>query len=84
MATVNGIAAGLKADALLTTTLLSHAVAIGMMVALTSGNIGTLIRHRGLIFPYLVWIAALGGCRLLEWFAGRTRLVRDGDPDGTR
>jgi hypothetical protein len=79
-----GVAAGLKADALLTTTLLSHAAAIGMMVALTSGNIGTLIRHRGLIFPYLVWLAALGGCRLLEWFAGQSRLVRDGDPDGTR
>jgi hypothetical protein len=79
-----GIAAGLKADALLTTTLLSHAAAIGMMVALTSGNVGTLIRHRGLIFPYLVWLVALGGCRLLEWFAGRPRLVRDGDPDGTR
>jgi hypothetical protein len=79
-----GIAAGLKADALLTTTLLSHAAAIGMMVALTSGNVGTLIRHRGLIFPYLVWLVALGGCRLLEWLAGHTRLVRDGDPDGTR
>jgi hypothetical protein len=79
-----GIAAGLKADALLTATLLSHAAAIGMMVALTSGNVGTLIRHRGLIFPYLVWLVALGGCRLLEWFAGHTRLVRDGDPDGTR
>ena len=77
-----GIAAGLKADPLLTTTLLSHAVAIGMMVALTSGNIGTLIRHRGLIFPYLVWLVALGGCRLVEWFAART--VKNGDPDGTR
>jgi hypothetical protein len=79
-----GIAAGLKADALLTTTLLSHAAAIAMMVALTSGNVGTLIRHRGLVFPYLVWLVALGGCRLLEWFAGHTPLVRDGDPDGTR
>jgi hypothetical protein len=79
-----GIAAGLKADALLTMTLLSHAAAIGMMVALTSGNIGTLIRHRGLIFPYLVWLVALGGGRLLEGFAGHTPLVRDGDPDGTR
>ncbi len=77
-----GIAAGLKADALLTTTLLSHAVAIGMMVALTSGNVGTLIRHRGLIFPYLVWLVALGGCRLLERFASHP--VENGDPDGTR
>jgi hypothetical protein len=56
-----GVAMGLKRDALLTSTLAAHAVAIAMMVALTSGNIGTLIRHRGLVFPYLVWIAALGG-----------------------
>lgn len=61
-----GLAAGLKRDALLTSTLAAHAVAIAMMVALTSGNIGTLIRHRGLVLPYLVWIAALGGCWLLE------------------
>jgi hypothetical protein len=56
-----GVAIGLKRDALLTSALVAHAVAIAMMVALTSGNIGTLIRHRGLVFPYLVWIAALGG-----------------------
>lgn len=61
-----GLAAGLKRDALLTATLLAHAAAIAMMVALTSGNVGTLIRHRGLALPYLVWIAALGGCWLLE------------------
>jgi hypothetical protein len=60
-----GIAAGLKADALVTATLLAHAGAIAMMVAITSGNIGTLIRHRGLVLPYLVWIAALGGGGIL-------------------
>ena len=27
---------------------------------MTSGNIGTLIRHRGLVMPYLVWLAGLG------------------------
>ena len=30
---------------------------------MTSGNIGTLIRHRGLALPYLVWLAALGAVR---------------------
>ena len=36
------------------------------MVALTGGNIGTLIRHRGLVVPYLVWLAAFGACTLLS------------------
>jgi hypothetical protein len=78
-----GIAAGLKRDALLTSVLLSHAVAIIMMVALTSGNIGTLIRHRGLVLPYLVWIAALGAYWLLEQFTRQTRISGGGD-DGDR
>ena len=79
-----GIAAALKADALLASALLAHAAAIVMMVALTSGNIGTLIRHRGLVLPYLVWIAALGGCWLLERFTQHTRIAGSRDADGDR
>jgi hypothetical protein len=73
-----GIAAGLKLDALLTATLVAHAGAIAMMVALTSGNVGTLIRHRGLVLPYLVWLAALGGGTVLTWLA-RQHDVREGE-----
>jgi hypothetical protein len=78
-----GIAVALKRDALLTSVLLAHAAAIIMMVALTSGNIGTLIRHRGLALPYLVWIAALGGCWILDQLTRRARLAGGGD-DGIR
>jgi len=76
-----GLAAGLKRDALVTAVLVAHAMAIVMMVALTSGNIGTLIRHRGLVLPYLIWIAALGGSVLLHSLA---RQGESRDPDGTR
>jgi hypothetical protein len=41
------------------------------MVALTSGNIGTLIRHRGLTFPYFTWLAAVGACAMIYWLAAR-------------
>jgi hypothetical protein len=78
-----GIAAALKRDALLTSVLLAHAAAIIMMVALTSGNIGTLIRHRGLVLPYFVWIAALGGVWLLDQLTRQTRVTGGGD-DGDR
>jgi hypothetical protein len=79
-----GIAAGLKKDALLASTLLAHAVAIAMMVALTSGNIGTLIRHRGLVLPYLVWLAALGGCWWLARFTREAPATGHGMTHGNR
>ncbi len=55
-----GLWAGLRQDAVVTCLLAAHAFAVIMMVAMTSGNIGTLIRHRGLALPYLAWLAALG------------------------
>ena len=55
-----GVLAGLRRDALVTSMLLCHAAAAMVLVALTSGNIGTLIRHRSLALPYLVWLSALG------------------------
>jgi len=65
-----GVLAGLRRDALLTCLLLSHAGVVAAMVAMTSGNVGTLIRHRGLALPYLVWLSVLGGGELLRWLAG--------------
>ena len=62
-----GLVAGFRLDPLLTGLLASHAGALIMMVALTSGNIGTLIRHRGLALPYLAWLTGLGVCRVVEY-----------------
>jgi len=57
---VIGIHRGIRRDAMLTTLLLAHAFAGASIVAVSSGNIGTLVRHRGLIFPYIAWLAGLG------------------------
>lgn len=75
-----GLFAGLRRDAVLTCVLLAHAAAIVLMVALTSGNVGTLIRHRGLALPYLVWLSALGACEAVRRLAsqqapGRSQLA---------
>ena len=78
-----GILPALGRDRLLTTVLLSHAVAIVMMVALTSGNIGTLIRHRGLSLSYLVWFSMLGATTLLSCAAGE-RSTEGSVDDGHR
>ncbi len=57
-----GIVAGHRRDAALTWMLAAQAFAAVVVVAMTSGNIGTLIRHRGLALPYFAWLAALGIC----------------------
>jgi hypothetical protein len=60
-----GIAAGARRDLLLTAVLAAYAAAAAVMVALTGGNIGTLVRHRGLALPYLVWFAGLGAAKVI-------------------
>ena len=66
-----GIYAGLKRDIVVTTMLSTHAVAAIAIVGLSSGNIGTLIRHRSLAMPYLIWLAAVGGHECIRIAAGR-------------
>lgn len=66
-----GLVAGLRRDPLLTCTLVAHGSVITLMVALTSGNVGTLIRHRGLALPYFVWLSALGVCELIGYATRR-------------
>ena len=72
-----GFYAGLKRDVVLTSVLAAHAAAAILIVALSSGNIGTLIRHRALALPYVVWLSAAGAhdvCRRLA--AGRPAFAK--------
>jgi hypothetical protein len=62
-----GVIAGLRLDPLLTTILCTHAAILVFVVALTSGNAGTLVRHRGLVLPYVVWLSALGCVAIARW-----------------
>jgi hypothetical protein len=74
-----GFIAGLRRDAILTCVLAAHGLALMLIVALTSGNVGTLIRHRGLALPYFVWLSALGAYRLLQRTSAPVVAVR-GEP----
>ena len=62
-----GVIAALRRDALVTAVLGAYAFGTAALVALTAGNIGTLVRHRGLALPYLIWLAAVGADVLLQW-----------------
>ena len=66
-----GVAAGLRHAPVVTCVLVAHGLVASAMVALTGGNIGTLIRHRGLTLPYFTWLAAFGACALVRWSASR-------------
>ena len=71
-----GVVAGMRREPVLTCLLLAHGLAASGMVALTGGNIGTLIRHRGLTLPYFAWLAALGACTVIFWLASRSSTAR--------
>ena len=69
-----GLVAGLRRDPALTLLLVGVSVAGGIGIGMTSGNIGALVRHRGMVIVLLVWISGLGASVLLkEWTAFRHR-----------
>jgi hypothetical protein len=57
---VIGFAAGLRRDALVTLLFAAYAAAALLAVAINTGNIGTLVRHRGFALPYLIALSAVG------------------------
>jgi hypothetical protein len=70
-----GLVFALRRDPLVASLLLSHALVAALLIAFTSGNIGTLVRHRGFALPYVIWLSAVGACELLARGAssGRTQ-----------
>lgn len=61
-----GVVAGWRRDPLVTSLWLGFGLPTAVALALTTGNVGTLLRLRGLVTPYLVWLAALGLCALID------------------
>jgi hypothetical protein len=70
-----GFVYAVRRDVLVTMLFLAHALAAALVVALTSGNVGTLVRHRGMALPYLVWMSAAGVCELSARWAQRARSI---------
>src|SRR5438093_725924 len=68
-----GVVAGWRRDALVTALLVGAVVPTAVALALTSGNIGTMLRLRGVMVPYLAVLTAVGGCEVLETLASRRR-----------
>ena len=60
-----GVATAFRRDPQLAGLLTVYALLLALGAAFTDGNIGTLVRHRGLTLPYLVWFGGIGFCELL-------------------
>jgi hypothetical protein len=67
-----GALSGWKRDPLATALFAGFVVPTAAALALTNGNVGTLLRLRGTITPYVIWISAVGFCAALQRYASRT------------
>jgi len=74
-----GVIASCRRNPMLTGLLFGTALVSIVAIALTSGNVGTLVRHRSLAMPYLVFLSAAGLCELLSRARG-TAFVRSAFP----
>ena len=66
-----GIVAGWRRDRLVTALLIGFVVPTAAALAITNGNVGTLLRLRGLVSPYLIWLAVLGALAAAESLLAR-------------
>ena len=64
-----GLFVAWKRDALVTALFAGYVLPTAAVLALTNGNIGTLLRLRGTIIPYVLWISVVGFCSALQEFA---------------
>jgi dolichyl-phosphate-mannose-protein mannosyltransferase len=69
-----GVIWGFRRSVLVTSMLSGYAAVAAVMVAFISGNVGTVVRHRGLALPYIVWLSAVGACELVSRLRGRERV----------
>lgn len=68
-----GIVAGWRIDPLATALFCGFAIPTAAVIAVTNGNVGTLLRLRGLVTPYLAWVSAVGFCVIGEWLGSTLR-----------
>ena len=73
-----GIVAGWRRDRATTAVMIGYLLPTSAILALTNGNIGTLVRLRGMVMVIVVWVSAVGLCAALEWMLARASVVRVG------
>jgi len=64
-----GLVAGWRRDRFVTMLLAGYMIPTAAAIALTNGNVGTLLRLRGIVIPYVIWVSAVGFAAALQWLA---------------
>jgi hypothetical protein len=62
-----GAAVGLRRDPLVSCLLIGLSIVGAAAIALTNGNIGTMVRFRDWIVPLVVWLSAVGTTAIVSW-----------------
>lgn len=62
-----GTVRGLRTEPFPTWALLALSVVTCVLMAPNEGNIGTMVRHRDTILPFIICLAALGAISVLSW-----------------
>jgi hypothetical protein len=62
-----GVVPAFRRDPPIAGLLVAYALFISAASAFTDGNIGTLVRHRDLVLPYVVWLSGVGACESIAW-----------------
>jgi FtsH-binding integral membrane protein len=75
-----GLVFAFRRDTLVASLLLGYTLVAAVTVAVTSGNVGTLVRHRGLALPFMVCLSAVGVCELITWARRRRERTSATDP----
>jgi 4-amino-4-deoxy-L-arabinose transferase-like glycosyltransferase len=73
-----GARSAFQTDSMVAGALLGLACTTAAVVAVTNGNVGTLIRFRGLVTPYVIWISAVGFCVTIRRLASMSHGRRTG------
>jgi len=66
-----GVVAGWKRDPASIAVLVGYLVPTSIVIALTNGNVGTIVRLRGMVMIIVVWVSAIGACAALEYVLQR-------------
>jgi hypothetical protein len=70
-----GVRPAWRRDPLLAALLVGYVLPTAAVLALVNGNVGTLVRLRGLVTPFLVWIAALGCAVALQRLVAKKKAM---------
>ncbi len=73
-----GIVAGWRRDAATTAVMIGYLMPTSAILALTNGNVGTLVRLRGMVMVIVLWVSVVGLCAALEHLLARASRVRVG------